>query len=110
MSAYLEEQTLPIYVGVDAPPTASMCQSGDVEHHFREASGSKVITIGLDIAKHVFHVHGADERGRAVFSRLAEQGCWISSRLSRVAPSRWRHVAELITGLANSFSSVTRLG
>jgi transposase len=30
---------------------------------------SEVITIGLDIAKHVFHVHGADERGRAVFSK-----------------------------------------
>ena len=29
----------------------------------------QVITIGLDIAKHVFHVHGADERGRMVFSR-----------------------------------------
>ncbi len=29
----------------------------------------EVITIGLDIAKHVFHAHGADERGRAVFSR-----------------------------------------
>lgn len=30
---------------------------------------SQVSTIGLDIAKHVFHVHGADERGVAVFSR-----------------------------------------
>jgi transposase len=30
---------------------------------------SEVITIGLDIAKDVFHVHGADERGRAVFSK-----------------------------------------
>ncbi len=29
----------------------------------------KVITIGLDIAKQVFHVHGADGSGRAVFSR-----------------------------------------
>lgn len=29
----------------------------------------KVITIGLDIAKQVFHVHGADGTGRAVFSR-----------------------------------------
>jgi transposase len=54
---------------VDAPPTASMCQSGGVEHHLREASVSEVIIIGLDIAKHVFHVHGADERGRAVFSK-----------------------------------------
>jgi hypothetical protein len=45
------------------PPTASMCQSEGVEHHLREASVSEVITIGLDIAKYVFHVHGADERG-----------------------------------------------
>ena len=45
------------------PPTASMCQSGSVEHQLREASVSEVIIIGLDIAKHVFHVHGADERG-----------------------------------------------
>jgi transposase len=29
----------------------------------------QITTIGLDIAKHVFHAHGADERGRAVFSR-----------------------------------------
>jgi transposase len=30
---------------------------------------SEVITIGLDIAKNVFHAHGADERGAMVFSR-----------------------------------------
>lgn len=30
---------------------------------------SQVSTIGLDIAKQVFHVHGADERGVALFSR-----------------------------------------
>jgi transposase len=32
-------------------------------------SVSQVTTIGLDIAKTVFHAHGADERGAAVFSR-----------------------------------------
>ena len=41
---------------------------------------SEVIIVGLDIAKHVFHAHGVDERGR----------------------QRWRHVAEHITGPANS--------
>src|ERR1700676_4676811 len=46
-----------------------MCQSGGVDHHLREASVSEVSTIGLDIAKDVFHAHGADERGRAVFSK-----------------------------------------
>ena len=63
-----------IYDGVDAPPTASMCQSGGVDHHLREASVSEVSTIGLDIAKHVFHAHGADERGRAVFSKKISRG------------------------------------
>jgi len=29
----------------------------------------EVSTIGLDIAKNVFHAHGVDERGRALFSR-----------------------------------------
>src|SRR6516225_1399321 len=61
--------TRSVYDGVDAPPTASMCQSGDVEHHLREASVSEVTTIGLDIAKHVFHAHGVDERSRAIFSK-----------------------------------------
>src|SRR3974377_2563854 len=40
----------------------------------REASVSEVSIIGLDIAKHVFHVHGADERGRAVFSKRISRG------------------------------------
>jgi transposase len=35
---------------------------------------SEVITIGLDIAKYVFHVHGADERGRAIFSKRISRG------------------------------------
>ena len=35
---------------------------------------SEVITIGLDIAKHVFHVHGADERGQAMFSKRIGRG------------------------------------
>lgn len=35
---------------------------------------SEVTTIGLDIAKNVFHAHGADERGAAVFSRKLSRG------------------------------------
>jgi hypothetical protein len=46
-----------------------MCQSGVVENHLRELPVSQVTTIVLDIAKNVFHVHGADERGGMVFSR-----------------------------------------
>jgi transposase len=35
---------------------------------------TEVITIGLDIAKHVFHAHGADRSGQAVFSRRITRG------------------------------------
>src|SRR4029079_8439648 len=55
-------------------PTASMCQSGGAEHHLREASVSEVSMIGLDISKHVFHAHGVDGRGRAMFRRRISRG------------------------------------
>jgi len=45
-----------------------LCQNG-LFNHLQEASVSEVTTIGLDIAKTVFHAHGADERGRGVFSK-----------------------------------------
>jgi transposase len=38
-------------------------------NHLREAPVGEITTIGLDIAKQVFHVHGADASGAALFSR-----------------------------------------
>ena len=35
---------------------------------------SEVTTIGLDIAKQVFHAHGADQAGRTLFSRKISRG------------------------------------
>ena len=35
---------------------------------------SEAIIIGLDIAKYVFHVHGADERGRGIFRKRISRG------------------------------------
>lgn len=35
---------------------------------------SEVSMIGLDIAKNVFHAHGADASGRALFSRKIGRG------------------------------------
>jgi transposase len=43
------------------PPTAPMCQSGGVEQDLREAPVLEVTTIGLDLAKHTFQLHGADQ-------------------------------------------------
>jgi transposase len=34
----------------------------------------EITTIGLDIAKNVFHAHGRDERGRAIFSKWLSRG------------------------------------
>src|SRR2546430_3332451 len=39
------------------------------EHHKREASVTEVSTIGLDIAKQIFQVHGADASGVVIFRR-----------------------------------------
>src|SRR3954452_14743130 len=53
------------------PRTASACQGGGVDRPLEEAPVGQAHTIGLDIAKRVFQVHGADASGRVVFrSRL----------------------------------------
>jgi hypothetical protein len=72
------------------PPDGMMCQSGGVEHHLREASVSEVIIIGLDIAKHVFHVHRADERGRAIFSKRISRGKLLDNNAARGRMERRR--------------------
>src|ERR687886_326729 len=56
------------------PPTALVCQSGGVEHHSREASMGQVSMIGLDLAKSIFQVHGADASGAVVFRKRLRRG------------------------------------
>src|SRR5690349_7791263 len=46
-----------------------MCHSGGVANHLREAFMGEVSTIGLDLAKSVFHVHGADASGAVLFRK-----------------------------------------
>src|SRR3954449_5366589 len=80
--------------GVDAPPTASMCQGGGVEQPPGEASMGQASTIGLDIAKRVFQAHGAAATGRVVFrKRLVRTKVLEFSRFSRAVLWRWRLVA-----------------
>src|ERR1700759_1711685 len=50
--------------GVDAPSTALVYHGGGVVVPLREASIPEVATVGLDLAKMVFQVHGADVSGR----------------------------------------------
>src|SRR5688572_19716339 len=51
------------------PPTALVCQSGGIEHHLREASMGEASTIGVDLAKSVFQIHGADASGAILFRK-----------------------------------------
>src|SRR5680860_111714 len=46
-----------------------MCQGGSALIHKRRAVMSDIITVGLDLAKNVFQVHGADGAGRAVLRK-----------------------------------------
>ena len=66
---------------------------------------SEVITVGLDIAKHVFHAHGADERGRAIFSKRISRG-----KLLDFFAAQPRHVVERITGPVSSPSLAMKFG
>jgi hypothetical protein len=71
----------------------------------------RVAVIGLDIAKSVFQVHGADEKGRPVLERRLRRAEFFGSSrgLSRVA---WvsRLVTALTFGLGSLPSGVTKCG
>ncbi len=64
--------------GVDAPcSAASQCHSvAGVEpsHVGEEASVEEITTIGLDLAKNVFQVHGIDAAGKIVVRRKLRRG------------------------------------
>src|SRR6266550_4919274 len=43
-------------------------------HQEREPSMSEITTIGLDLAKHVFQVHGVDAQGTTVVRKRLRRG------------------------------------
>src|SRR4051812_36278861 len=66
-------QTLAEGTGVDAPdgnnlPEWWCCKS------LQEASVNQVCTVGLDLAKHIFQLHGADRAGAVVFRQKLRRG------------------------------------
>ncbi len=53
----------------------------------------EITTVGIDLAKNVFQVHGVDANGRIVVRKaVPERRLCGSSRLCRGASSAWRHV------------------
>ena len=67
----LNDETLSAIDGVDGPACGiAMCQGGNcIAFHRAEPSMDQPITIGLDLAKSVFQLHGVDAEGRAVVRR-----------------------------------------
>ena len=71
----------------------------------------QITTIGLDIAKNVFQVHGIDAPRRLSFgSNFGAVKCWRSSGRCRVALSAWKPARHPTIGLVNSRSLATRCG
>ena len=70
-----------------------------------------VTTIGLDIAKSVFQIHGVDAAGQVVIRRqLKRRQIWRSLRSCHPAWLALRPVPRLTIGRANSRRSAIRCG
>jgi transposase len=69
-----------------------------------------ITTIGLDIAKSVFQVHGIDAEGKVVIRRQLKRALmsWRSSRSWRLASLVLRPALHHIIGRASSRGSGTR--
>jgi hypothetical protein len=59
---------------------------------------SSVTIVGLDLAKHVFQVHGVDASGRVVVAKAGATSCWSFSLRCPPALWGWRPPGRRITG------------
>ena len=63
---------------------------------------SEITTIGLDLAKHVFQIHGIDAQGTTVLRKRLRRGkCWRSSAAFHAVWSGWKRVRRPTTGRAS---------
>ena len=54
---------------MDGPLAASSAKLAAVVRHQREAVHMHITTVGIDLAKPVFQVHGVDDAGQVVVKR-----------------------------------------
>ena len=69
----------------------------------------QIATIGLDIAKNVFEVHGIDATEKVVVRKQLRRG-QRSSRRCRLALWAWKPARPRTIGHVNSRSLATRCG
>jgi hypothetical protein len=61
------EKDIPVSRLLTSQLTATQCQNGDSEvahAHHTKGEVMHIITVGIDLAKNVFAVHGIDQQGR----------------------------------------------
>ena len=46
----------------------------------------KIIRVGVDLAKNVFHLHGVDRKGKPVWRRRLTRARWLEALLEKVEP------------------------
>ena len=57
----------------------------------------KINRVGVDLAKHVFQLHGADHKGHAVWKRQLSRSQWLKVLCEKVEP-RTEIGMEVCTG------------
>ena len=80
--------TAGVHVGVDGPPTASMCQSEVVRDlKQREPSVEQIIRIGMDTSKTVFQLHGVNAAEQPVLRKKLRRH-QVLAFFAKLAPTR----------------------
>jgi len=66
-----------------------MCQTEivDISVNDKEESAMKINRVGVDLAKNVFQLHGADAHGKAVWKRKLSREKWVAT-LCKTVPAR----------------------
>lgn len=83
------------------PKTASECQSGECKFPLmREAATIKATTIGIDLAKHLFQLHGVDQHGKTVLKRQLKRDQIHGARaVLRVAERKTEYAESWLAGV-----------
>lgn len=71
----------------------------------------KITTIGIDLAKSVFQVHGVDDAGQVIVRKKLRRGEVLTFSLPRRhALSEWKPALRRTTGLGRSRRSAIKCG
>ena len=72
----------------------------------------EITTVGLDLAKHVFQVHGVDAEGATVLRKQLRRAQVLAffSRAAALPGRAWRRVRRRTTGRGSCARWATRCG